>query len=459
MDDLNQSTRAVEPEAYDDPVSRVSMEAISDLGARLAAINRRVKDALYKGEPKQAPVFNGIQLAQLCGKSRDQMVRLLDRSVDSELPDGIAGPKERTRKFTLAEARAWVKEVRGPIRPDGHRGATIAVSNFKGGVGKTVVAMALAQGLSLKGYNVLCIDFDPQGSMTSLFGVTPTDVHESETVLPLMVPPPGSIPTSTRAPTERHELATHTESEDKAAEEGEEGGEDRPGIEWRETLQESIQGTYWDGIDLVPASHALFGGEFYLPLRQMWANQFKDSVEPNFKFWKVLDEALNQDIRDHYDYIIIDTPPSLSYMVMTTIWAADALLLPLPPEGIDFASSAQFWSMLSELSSTHKDTYKDFAWVAAVPTKVDHSQMHTKELIKWMKSGYKEMLMTSEIPKTAAVGTEGMRLSTVYDVTKYVGSAKTLARAREAFDKMVDEVDYLTRRNVWGLTAELRRAA
>lgn len=447
---MEEATQADSPSYDGRPTSRVSMDAISDLGARLAQINRKAKFASFKGETKSAPDYNATQLGDLCGKSRDQMLRLLDRSVDAGLPDGVPSNAARNRKFTLEEARAWVKEVRGRVRPEGKRAATITVSNFKGGVGKTVVSMAIAQGLSLKGYNVLCIDFDPQGSMTALFGVTPSDVHDSETVLPLMMPPHGAIPRS------RHEDSSGNVDDSQSSLDSdveEEGDDASPRAEPRDTLQESIQGTYWDGIDLVPASHSLFGGEFYLPLRQMYAGQYKDSVEPDFEFWKVLDKALDQGLREHYDYIIIDTPPSLSYMVMTTIWASDALLLPLPPEGIDFASSAQFWTMLSELSSTSEGTSKDFAWVAAVPTKVDHAQMHTKQMLKWMQAGYKELLMTTEIPKTAAVGTEGMRYSTVYDVKKYVGSAKTLQRAREAFDKLVDEVDYLTRLHVWGLEA------
>lgn len=398
---------------------RVTMKDIEALGEELDALNQSIRRVVNKGDRKLPPTFNATQLAAMCGKSPPQMLRLLDRSVEFDLADGVVegakGGAYASRKFSLAEARAWVKHLRGRLRPEGQRGATVTVANFKGGVGKTVVTMALAQGLSLKGYSVLAIDFDPQGSMTSLFDVTPADVQEEQTVLPLMMPV------------------------------------DDP--RRRDSLHESIQTTYWDGIDLIPASHSLFSGEFYLPSRQMVAMGSKNSAEPDFRFWNVLNKALDEGLREHYDYIIIDTPPALSYMTMTCFWASDALLLPLPPEGIDFASSAQFWSMLSDLSTGMTGIEKEFAWVAAVPSKVDHAKLSTKLLLNWMKQGYKDLLMSVELPISAAVGSEAMRYSTVYDGKKYVGSTKTLARARESFDRLVDECDFLTRTNVWGLTA------
>jgi chromosome partitioning protein len=130
----------------------------------------------------------------------------------------------------------------------------------KGGVGKTTTAMTLAQGLALKGHKVLVLDCDPQGSLTTLFGILPdTEVDESQTILPVCLGQESSI-----AP--------------------------------------SIQNTYWPGLDLVCAAPLLFAAEFGLPARQM--------RETDFEFWNVLNQALD-DVRDEYDVIIIDTPPAL----------------------------------------------------------------------------------------------------------------------------------------------------
>lgn len=391
---------------------RIKMEDLSRLGEHLEELNQVVKGTFFRPQgEKPSPLFNATQLGNLVGKSADQMTRLLEKAEEKKLPLGHVEKGSRIRNFTLAETRQWVRAIGKPLgRPENEPGAVCTIGNFKGGVGKTVVSMSVAQGLSLRGYNVLCIDYDPQGSLTSLFGLTPAEIPEEQTVMPLMVP---------------------------------------RNIEYAaDTLQHVIRPTYWDGVDLIPASHALFGGEFYLPMRQMNSNE-KNATEPGFLFHEVLKKALAQGIKDYYDYIIIDTPPALSYMTMTSFWAADALLMPLPPEGLDFTSSAQFWSMLGELSTGSASAKKDFAWVAAVPSKVDRTKLHTPQMMKLLQSGYADMLMTAEIPETAAVRVEGMRLSTVYDISKYVGGQRTLIRAREAFDRLVDEVDFLTRQRHW----------
>jgi chromosome partitioning protein len=387
----------------------VTMDDIAVLAQRLEDLNNAVKETVFRPDgDKRPPSFNATQLAELCGKTPDQMSRLLEKAAERKLPTGTL-VNARSRNFTLAEAREWIAAV-GPQarRPEGSPGAVIACGNFKGGVGKTILSMCLAQGLSLRGHRVLCIDYDPQGSLTSLFGITPTDLTPEETVIPLMLPPDS------------------------------EGASD--------TLQHVIRSTYWDGIDLVPACHALFAGEFYLPKRQL------DSTEPSFRFYEVLKHALNQGLRDYYDFVVIDTPPALSYMTMTAFWAADGLLLPLPPEGLDFTSSTQFWSMLSELAGPTVDkdgSCKSFAWVRVVPSKVDMTKLHTKQILSWMRTGYQSLLATSSIPDTAAVRVGGMQLSTVYDISKYIGSQKTLYRAREAFDLLVEEVEHLTANTVW----------
>jgi chromosome partitioning protein len=403
---------------------RVTMTDIEKLGERLETLVGSVKRVLFRPQGlKPAPEFNLAQVSALCSKTPDQLSRLLAKEpVESE--ESSTDSANKKRAFTLAETRSWIRRV-GPERgrPVDRPGAVICTGNFKGGVGKTVVSMSLAQGLSLKGYKVLCIDYDPQGSLTSLCGLTPTDIDEAETVLPLMVP-------RTIAAGEPNPQASNT-------------------------LQACIRKTYFDGIDLIPGNSSLFAGEFYLPLRQMNSTA-SNSTEQGFQFIDVLKDALNLGIRQEYDYIILDTPPSLSYMTMTCFWAADALLLPLPAEGLDFQSSAQFWSMLSMLSTASQGaSEKEYAWIGAVPSKVDHTKMHTKEILSWMKTGYQGMLLSTEIPETAAVRVGGMKMETVYDISKYVGGKKTLLRARESFDKLVDEVDFLTRRNFWGTSTSV----
>jgi chromosome partitioning protein len=422
------------------PPPRVTLEDIEALVVDIVDIVDEVKAiAFTPTDAKLAPKFGTTQVAQLCRISHDTMLRRLEKAEEFGLPIGTltneADPEKPTinrrkkREFTLEETARWITASKLAFRrPPNVPGCVMAIGNFKGGVGKTTIAMSLAQGLSLKGYRVLCIDFDPQGSLTTLFGIDPTDVVADQTFLPLAAVP------------------------------SEEGA--------RSTIRESIQKTYWHNVDLVAGFTGLFSGEFWLPTRQMNAlnpenddrhEKLVDGVvkkkDPkNFRFYEVLAKGL-QGVELEYDYIIIDTPPALSYMTMNAFWASDAILMPLPPEGLDFASSAQFWSMFTELASgtgAPTDTDKSFSWIGVVPSKVDGAKNHTKSLLKAMQGAYGKYLTTAQIPQTDAAKTAAMKMRTVYDIAKYVGGNKTYARARDAFDQLVEEVDHLTRQKLWG---------
>ena len=271
------------------------------------------------------------------------------------------------------------------------------------------MATSLAQGLALKGYRVLTIDFDPQGSMTAMMGVDPSTVEAEETFTPLGTPP-------------GHPLH-------------------------RATLAESIRPTYWSGVDLVAGSTNLFQCEFYLPLRAMNAK----AEGRQFNFLDVLAKGLRP-IREDYDYIIIDTPPALSYTTMNAYLAADALLMPVVPEGLSLQSSTQFWDMFTELFDTAAkltDTPKEYAWLGIVPSKVEGHKPAVQAMLKWIRAFYGEYVLASELPQTDVVKTGGTTLGTVFDISKYVGSNKTYERAREAFDRLVTEVDTMTRHRFW----------
>jgi len=246
--------------------------------------------------------------------------------------------------------------------------------------------------------------------MTAMLGVDPSTVEAEATFTPLCTPP-------------GHPLH-------------------------RTTLAESIRPTYWTGVDLVAGSTNLFQCEFYLPLRAMNAQ----AEGRQFNFLEVLTKGLRQ-IRDDYDFVIIDTPPALSYTTMNAYLAADAVLMPIVPEGLSLQSSAQFWDMFTELFDTAEklmDKPKRYAWLGVVPSKVETHKPAVQSMLKWIHGFYGQYVMTSELPQTDVVKTGGTTLGTVYDISKYVGSNKTYERAREAFDRLTTEVEVMTRRNYWG---------
>jgi len=410
---LPDPTTDLPPATYD----AVTLEDIDALDEHLSAKLEQLKDIVYRpAGAKPAPQFNASQLASLCGKTATSMLRLLEKSAKKlGLANGLAldGDGKRLpgqRMFTLEQSIDWVRAVRGKMfkRKPGQLASVITVGFFKGGVGKTTVAAFLAQGLSLKGYRVLAIDLDPQGSLSAMLGVDPGRVDEEETFTPLarLAGSPGH----------------------------------------RETLLESVRPTYWSGIDIVAGSTGLFSCEMFLPLRAM--NAQKEGK--NFNFLAVLDRGL-RGLKYDYDFIIIDTPPALSYTTMNAYLAADAILMPVTPEGLSLQSSAQFWQQFNELSkiaSKLAGSPKTYAWLGVVPSKVE-AKASSQAMLSWIRLFYGKYVLSSSLPLTEAVKTGGTEWASVYDISKYVGSAKTYARARDAFDGLVDEVETMTRQRCW----------
>jgi chromosome partitioning protein len=265
----------------------------------------------------------------------------------------------------------------------------------------------LAQSLSLLGRDVLVLDLDPQGSATALAGWLPgTDVTEKDTALAIFRAEP-------EAPKD---------------------------------LSYAVRASYWDGIDIVPATPDLFAAEGLLP--QM-ANH--DSVS----WWALLYDAL-QPLRQRYDYILIDTAPSLSYMAVNAAMAADGLLMPLPAENLDYASSVSYWTLLQDLMVTLGEGYgvqKDFAFMRVLLNKVDATNMASAMVRERILQTYGPYILPVEIPRSPVTSLGGLQFGTLYDMTKYEGSARTYAKLRDATDHVARLIDALAFSTVWSTGA------
>ncbi|WP_205833237.1 AAA family ATPase [Azohydromonas caseinilytica] len=371
-------------------IRRQSLADIEHQAARVAAMMGHIRAAMLPPAAKKtAPTLSAAQLAQLCHVDKSRIAYRLTRG---DLPPGEM--QGNRREWSMADARQWVREFRAAhMRPEGAAGTTLTVANFKGGVAKTTSAVTLAQGLSMRGHKVLVVDLDPQGSATTLFGVLPdAEVEQEHTAMLLF-------------------SGAH------------------------EDLSYAIRESYWPGIDLVCAAPLLFGAEFALPARQ--------TRDPGFEFWRVLDRGLDQ-ARLDYDVIVIDTPPALSYVTINALMAADGVIMPLPPSALDFASSAQFWDLFSDLCNQlirSRGQDKTFEFIDVLLSRVESNDAASSVVRQWVLEGYADKVLPIEIPKTAVTATASAEFGTVYDLPRGSMNTKTFARARDAYDRMCELVE------------------
>ena len=160
-------------------------------------------------------------------------------------------------------------------------GKMISFANQKGGVGKTTSAVNIAASLGVLGYKTLLVDLDPQGNATSGVGVAKKGLKF--TIKDVLM---GDC-----------------------------------------KIEDSIIQTEFEKLSLIPANMSLAGTEFDL-LQE-------DTPEP----WAVMRNAFAS-IKDQYDYIIVDCPPSLGMLTVNALAAADNVLIPvqaayLPAKGLE----------------------------------------------------------------------------------------------------------------------------
>jgi len=373
-----------------DGSERVTLGDIRLQAERAKKVLERIREGmLAPTQAKVSPKFSSAQLAALTDMATHQVDYWIKKG---GLPGGSNASGTR-REFSLSDLRTWTRRFRAHrMRPENAEAIVVSVANYKGGVAKTTSAFTLAQGLAARGHKVLMIDVDPQGSCTSLFGVSSSQVQAEDTLLT---------------------LCTGDET----------------------SVEYAIRSTYWDGIDLIPAAGFLFGAEFALPGRQR-------TEGASFKFWNVFHYGLEH-ARQNYDAIIIDTSPALSYLTINSMFASDGIIMPLPPNGLDFSSSVQFWDLFVDLSSAFEERglEKSYDFVNILLSKVDSSDIATNVVREWIAAAYGSRVLPIEIPKTATAASASAEFGSIYDMRPGSASSRTIKRAIDAYDQFVITIE------------------
>ena len=170
-------------------------QVAADAGSSVAPVSVHSRPLFHHWRGKLSRPLSSGEAARLIGVSDGYLRQLSISKAMGPPPEiGAERPPLHIRLLTSRQAAALLRSPpqnpareQGSILKDGGRMVIIftvlAVTNFKGGSGKTTTSVHLAQYLALQGYRVLAVDLDPQASLSALLGVLPeTDVKSNETL-------------------------------------------------------------------------------------------------------------------------------------------------------------------------------------------------------------------------------------------------------------------------------------
>lgn len=374
---------------------------LAEAGERM--IERLRRKAFLPESRKGLNVRFGIaEAAQLLGCSTNRIRMAED---DGRLPPAPASESGRRLGYTVKEMLR-MREVLGasPARAPLDVPAIIAVQNFKGGVGKSTVTTHLAHYFAVQGYRVLVVDCDSQATTTTLFGFNPHfNITREETLYPYLSIDPTQA-----------------------------------------DLLYAVKRTPWPNVDLIPSNLELFDVEYEL------AAAGSDGGSVLAARFRKLKRGLSDLARD-YDIVLLDPPPALGTISLAVMQAANALLVPLAATTPDFCSTVQFLSMMDQVlhQLTGAGIEVDYQFVRLICSKFDGNDPSHAMVRAIMEQSFGPALLPVPILESAEISHAAMRMMTVYELEKPIGTPKTHKRSRANLDEALRQVEQLVRQS-WG---------
>lgn len=395
---------------------RETAEKIQEYTDQLSAELQNMRERMYPPEAQKnfSRTFSTLDLEKLL-KVPESTLRAMTREGRGPQPHRAENNK---RIYTLPQVKELREYLAGqrpddalhllPHRRDGEKLQVIAAANFKGGSSKTTTSVHLAHYLAIQGYRVLCIDLDPQASMTSNFGIQPEfDLEANETAYAAL----------------RYD-------------------------EERRPLAELIRETYFDGIHLVPGTLELMDFEFDTP--SSLSNNHRDELG---LFYARLQNAIAS-VEEHYDVVVLDTPPSLGYSTLAALYAATGLIITVHPAMLDVASANQFLIMLTELAGTLEafGAKFDHDFIRFLLTRVNPNDGPQKYVASIMRRLFEEDVLVAEAWESTAIAAGGVAKKSLYELEPGEVGRDALKRARESADRVNAEI-LETIQRAWGRDA------
>ena len=247
-------------------------------------------------------------------------------------------------------------------------GKIIAVANQKGGVGKTTTSVNLSAAFAEMGKKVLLIDCDPQGNATSGLGIEKDGLELS--IYDALI-------------------------------------NDTP-------MEEIILQTQF-GLDMVPSVMDLAGAEVELVNLDDKQYRLKKAVEL---------------IKDKYDYILIDCPPSLGHVTLNALTAADSVLLPLQCEFYALEGLSQ---LLSTVQLVQEQLNEKLRIEGLVLTMYDSRTNLAEQVVEEVKTHFPDMVYATKIPRN-------VRLSEAPSFGKPIFAYASSSKGAQAYMSLAEEV-------------------
>ena len=248
-------------------------------------------------------------------------------------------------------------------------GIIISVANQKGGVGKTTTTVNTASAIAARGKKVLIVDIDPQGNST--LGLGFDKEAETENIYNLLI---GDLP-----------------------------------------VRSVIKKTAVENLDIIPSNIDLTGAEVELV----------NEEERETRLKKGLDQ-----VKDEYDYIFIDSPPSLGLLTLNSLVASDSVMIPMQCE---FYALDGLGQLLETIGAVKKSLNPNLVIEGVVITMFDSRTSLSLQVVEEVKKKFKHKVYDTVIPRN-------VRLSEAPSFGQPIDVYDMHSKGAKAYDNLAAEI-------------------